>query len=164
MRLDLSHIKDDTIKIQAQKTGKTHEIPLNWQVKQTLKKRNGNLPHAISDQKFNKYIKEIGQIIGFNEPTKGAKAQIIDDKGTTRKVSGIYPKYELMTSHICRRSFATNLYGHIPTPTIMAITGHSTETMFLQYIKKTASENAEVLRNYYKQEETKTKNSNLKIV
>ena len=164
MRLDLSHIKDDTIKIQAQKTGKTHEIPLNWQVKQTLKKRNGNLPHAISDQKFNKYIKEIGQIIGFNEPTKGAKAQIIDDKGTTRKVSGIYPKYELMTSHICRRSFATNLYGHIPTPTIMAITGHSTETMFLQYIKKTASENAEVLRNYYKQEETKTKNSILKIV
>lgn len=76
--------------------------------------------------------------------------EIIDDKGTTRKVSGTYPKYELMTSHICRRSFATNLYGHIPTPVIMAITGHSTETMFLNYIKKTASENAEVLRNFYK--------------
>lgn len=151
MRLDLSHIKDDTIRIQAQKTGKIAEIPINKQIAYTLEKRGGELPHAISDQKFNKYIKEIGQIIGFNEPTKGAKMEIIDDKGTTRKVSGTYPKYELMTSHICRRSFATNLYGHIPTPVIMAITGHSTETMFLNYIKKTASENAEVLRNFYKQ-------------
>ncbi|WOC51737.1 hypothetical protein BPO_1090 [Bergeyella porcorum] len=150
MRLDLSHIKDDTIRIQTQKTGKIAEIPINKQIAHTLEKRGGELPHAISDQKFNKYIKEIGQILGFDEPTKGAKAEVIDDKGTTRKVSGIYPKYELMTSHICRRSFATNLYGQVPTPVIMAITGHATETMFLNYIKKTASENAEVLRNFYK--------------
>lgn len=150
MRLDLSHIKDDTIRIQAQKTGKVAEIPINKQIAYTLEKRGGKLPHAISDQKFNKYIKEIGQILGFDEPTKGAKVEVIDDKGTTRKVSGIYPKYELMTSHICRRSFATNLYGQVPTPVIMAITGHATETMFLNYIKKTASENAEVLRNFYK--------------
>lgn len=150
MRLDLSHIKDDTIRIQTQKTGKIAEIPINKQIAYTLEKRGGELPHAISDQKFNKYIKEIGQILGFDEPTKGAKAEVIDDKGTTRKVSGIYPKYELMTSHICRRSFATNLYGQVPTPVIMAITGHATETMFLNYIKKTASENAEVLRNFYK--------------
>ncbi|WKS95891.1 tyrosine-type recombinase/integrase [Riemerella columbina] len=150
MRLDLSHIKDDTIRIQAKKMGKIAEIPINEQIAHTLEKRGGNLPKAISDQKFNKYIKEIGQIIGFDEPTKGAKMEIIDDKGTTRKVSGFYPKYELMTSHICRRSFATNLYGQIPTPVIMAITGHTTEAMFLNYIKKTASENAEVLRNFYK--------------
>lgn len=150
MRLDLSHIKDDTIRIQAQKTGKVAEIPINKQIAYTLEKRGGKLPHSISDQKFNKYIKEIGQILGFDEPTKGAKVEVIDDKGTTRKVSGIYPKYELMTSHICRRSFATNLYGQVPTPVIMAITGHATETMFLNYIKKTASENAEVLRNFYK--------------
>lgn len=150
MRLDLSHIKDDTIRIQAQKTGKVAEIPINKQIAYTLEKRGGKLPHAISDQKFNKYIKEIGQILGFDEPTKGAKVEVIDDKGTTRKVSGIYPKYELMTSHICRRSFATNLYGQVPTPVIMAITGHATETIFLNYIKKTASENAEVLRNFYK--------------
>lgn len=150
MRLDLSHIKDDTIRIEAKKTGKIAEIPINEQIAYTLEKRGGDLPKAISDQKFNKYIKEIGQILGFDEPTKGAKAEVIDNKGTTRKIAGIYPKYELMTSHICRRSFATNLYGQIPTPVIMAITGHSTETMFLNYIKKTASENAEVLRNFYK--------------
>ncbi|MEJ8605266.1 tyrosine-type recombinase/integrase [Riemerella anatipestifer] len=165
MRLNLDHIKDDTIRITAKKTGKVAEIPMHQQIKSILEKRGGKLPHAISEQKFNIYIKEIGQILGFDTPTKGAKVQVIDDKGTKRKIKGIYPKYELMTSHICRRSFATNLYGEIPTPSIMAITGHSTETMFLNYIKKTSSENAEVLRNFYKkQNEAKGRKPVLKVI
>lgn len=155
MRLDLSHIKADTIRIKAQKTGKTAEIPINYQIEQTLNKRGGALPHPISEQKFNDYIKEIGEKVGFTEMVKGAKMVCInedkeDEKKQFRKVSGTFPKYELMTSHICRRSFATNLYGHIPTPVIMSITGHATETQFLTYIKKTTAENAEVLRNFYK--------------
>lgn len=158
MRLDLSHIKTDTIRIEAQKTGKTAEIPINTQIETTLNKRGGNLPKSISEQNFNEYLKELGELIGFNEPVKGAKMVCINEdeanlKGVAkvfRKVSGTFPKYELMTSHICRRSFATNLHGQIPTPVIMAITGHSTETQFLTYIKKNTAENAEVLRNFYK--------------
>ena len=151
MRLDLSHIKDDTIRIKAQKTGKIAEIPINTQIETTLNKRGGNLPHAISEQKFNEYIKEIGKKVGFTEIVQGAKIQCIDEVNKTfRKVTGNYPKYEIITSHICRRSFATNLYGKIPTPVIMTITGHSTETQFLTYIKKTNAENAEILRNFYK--------------
>lgn len=174
MRLDLSHIKDDTIRIKAQKTGKTAEIPINEQIENTLNKRGGNLPKAISEQNFNEYLKELGQLIGFDEPTNGAKMvcinedEVIKTKGVKkifRKVSGTFPKYELMTSHICRRSFATNLYGQIPTPVIMSITGHSTETQFLTYIKKTNAENAEVLRNFYKRSaKEKGLEVNLKIV
>lgn len=158
MRLDLSHIKNDTIRIEAQKTGKTAEIPINTQIETTLNKRGGKLPKSISEQNFNEYLKELGELIGFNEPVKGAKMVCINEdeanlKGIAkvfRKVSGTFPKYELMTSHICRRSFATNLYGQIPTPVIMSITGHSTESQFLTYIKKSTAENAEVLRNFYK--------------
>ena len=163
MRLDLSHIKSDTIRIEAQKTGKTAEIPINTQIENTLNKRGGKLPKSISEQNFNEYLKELGELIGFNEPVKGAKMICINEdeanlKGTAkvfRKVSGTFPKYELMTSHICRRSFATNLHGQIPTPVIMAITGHSTETQFLAYIKKTTAENAEILRNFYKRSANK---------
>ena len=158
MRLDLSHIKTDTIRIEAQKTGKTAEIPINTQIETTLNKRGGNLPKSISEQNFNEYLKELGELIGFNEPVKGAKMVCINEdeanlKGVAkvfRKVSGTFPKYELMTSHICRRSFATNLYGQISTPVIMAITGHATETQFLMYIKKTNAENTEILRNFFK--------------
>ena len=158
MRLDSSHIKDDTIRIKAQKTGKIAEIPINKQIEFTLNKQGGALPHSISEQKFNEYLKEIGEKVGFTEMVTGGKTECINEAEATakgikkvfRKVSGTFPKYELMTSHICRRSFATNLYGQIPTPVIMAITGHSTETQFLTYIKKTTAENAEVLRNFYK--------------
>lgn len=158
MRLDLSHIKADTIRIKAQKTGKIAEIPINEQIERTLIKNGGKLPRSISEQKFNEYLKEIGEKVGFSEMVHGAKMDCINEdeakakgvKKLFRKVSGTFPKYELMTSHICRRSFATNLYGQIPTPVIMAITGHATETQFLTYIKKTAAENAEVLRNFYK--------------
>lgn len=146
MRLDLSNIKDDTIRIKAQKTGKIAEIPISLQIEKTLSKRNGKLPKAISDQRFNEYIKELGQLAGLTEKVPGAKV----NPKTKRKEKGVYPKYELMTSHICRRSFATNLYGQIPTPVIMSITGHGTEQQFLTYIKKTNAENAEVLRNFYK--------------
>ncbi|PVV54811.1 tyrosine-type recombinase/integrase [Chryseobacterium sp. HMWF035] len=173
MRLDLSHIKDDTIRIKAQKTGKFAEIPINNQIAHTLEKRGGNLPKAISEQKFNEYIKEIGEAVGFTQKVRGAKMECINKKEAEtagiekvfRKVSGTFPKYELMTSHICRRSFATNLYGEIPTPVIMSITGHATETQFLTYIKKTNAENAEVLRNFYKRSaEKKGLETTLKVV
>ena len=44
------------------------------------------------------------------------------------------PKYEFVTSHIMRRSFASNYYGKIETPLLMNITGHSKESTFLTYI------------------------------
>ena len=48
-----------------------------------------------------------------------------------------------------RRSFASNLYGKVPTVIIMAITGHSTEKSFLTYIKKPQRDFAERLKEYY---------------
>ncbi len=69
--------------------------------------------------------------------------------GVWRKQDGNFEKWELVSSHICRRSFATNHYGKLPTPVIMAVTGHSTERMFLTYIGKTAKDNAESLMAYW---------------
>jgi integrase len=76
----------------------------------------------------------------------------IISKNKNRKDFGTYPKHELITSHTCRRSFASNLYGKLPNMTIMAITGHKTETQFLKYIKITPTENAEKLKEYWENE------------
>jgi integrase len=51
-------------------------------------------------------------------------------------VFGKYPKWELITSHSFRRSFATNSCKKIATPILMSITGHSRESTFLKYINK----------------------------
>ena len=42
-----------------------------------------------------------------------------------RKKFGLYPKFDLISSHDLRRSFAANYFGKIATPILMQITGHS---------------------------------------
>lgn len=120
------------------KTGKLMTIPLLPKVIEILDKRNGDFPRRISDQKYNDYIKVIGSKANLNDIIEG-KTQINisdDDNKKMRNVYGKYEKYKLISSHIGRRSFATNYYGKIPTSFLIYITGHSTENMFLNYIGK----------------------------
>ncbi len=128
------------------KTNKLMTIPVAKQVLKTLDKRAGEFPRAISDQRYNEYIKEVCKLAGINEPTYGGK-QIVTKDGT-RKVMGVYPKWELVTSHIGRRSFATNYYGKINTSFLINVTGHSSEAMFLQYIGKSNKDIALEMANY----------------
>ncbi|OYU82469.1 MAG: integrase [Flavobacterium sp. BFFFF2] len=148
MRVGVLNIKDEKISIETMKTKQKVVIPMHPQIKQILENRNGVLPHAISPQKFNDYIKEICALVGINEQIEGAKM----NPETKRKESGYFPKCELITSHTCRRSFATNLYSKLPNKVIMAITGHTTETQFLKYIKTTNDEFAEILGDLWNSE------------
>ena len=70
-----------------------------------------------------------------------------------RKVLDFYPKHELITTHSFRRSFATNYYKKMPTPILIAITGHSKESLFLEYINKSEDKdaNADLFIQYYEQ-------------
>ncbi|MCK9235784.1 MAG: site-specific integrase [Acholeplasmataceae bacterium] len=129
------------------KTGKVMTVPLHPKVLQILKKRNGAFPRRISDQRYNEYIKEVCKLVGLDQPTQGGKQEVT--KHGIRKVSGIYPKWQLVTSHIGRRSFATNFYGKIPTTYLIYITGHSSEAMFLNYIGKSNKDLAIEISNYF---------------
>ena len=126
------------------KTGKKMAIALNKKVLSILAKRQGEFPSKITDQRYNEYIKEVCRIAEITNQVQGGK---IDSK-TSRKATGLFPKYELVTSHIGRRSFATNNYGKIPTALLMNATGHGTENMFLTYIGKTPTEQAKELSKY----------------
>ncbi|MDI6033120.1 phage integrase SAM-like domain-containing protein [Flavobacterium sp. LB2P84] len=127
------------------KTGIPVIIPIHPDVQEILDKRTGELPREISDQNFNIYIKKVAEKVGITETIDGSKMKMVEKEDKTkvsRKVFGKYQKFELVTSHICRRSFATNLYGKIDTLTIMKITGHKTEKQFLDYVKITSKEYA----------------------
>ncbi|NLP59232.1 site-specific integrase [Lutibacter sp. B1] len=161
LRLKHTNIKDGYIEIETQKTEQEVVIPMHPQVKEILEKRNG-FPRQISDQKFNLYIKDVCEEAKLTQMVSGSKI----DKETNRKKEGTYPKYELVTSHICRRSFASNLYGNLPNLAIMGITGHKTETQFLRYIKVTSKENANKLKEYWAKQKVEKgfEEVNLKIV
>jgi integrase len=127
------------------KTGKIMAIPLSKRVRSILDKRQGKFPRRISDQRYNEYIKEVCKLAKLTQMVHGSKI----DTDTIRKVSGVFPKYELVTSHIGRRSFSTNNYGRIPTSLLINVTGHSTESMFLEYIGKSNTEKAIQLAEYF---------------
>ncbi|WP_435416308.1 tyrosine-type recombinase/integrase [Polaribacter aestuariivivens] len=161
--LNLEEIKleDDFIEVQPRKTknssGIKVVIPLHHQIKEVIRQRG--MPRKISDVKFNLYFKEVCEKVGLTEKVKGSLLVKDKEKEIFRKKVGMYEKYKLVSSHTCRRSFATNFYlMGIPTLTIMAITGHTTEKSFLTYIKVTPKEHAnkmlEMMKNYYKNKTT----------
>ena len=88
--------------------------------------------------------------MGINEITLG----YIKNKETNRKERGNYPKFKLISSHSCRRSFVSNLYGNLDDKTIMAITGHKSHSQFLDYIKTSKREHADKLEKYWIEQET----------
>jgi integrase len=132
------------IEFVQEKTKKKMEIPLTPRVLEILEKRNSNFPRKISDVNFNKYIKIVAEIAKINTPTVGA----IKDAETKRNVVGTYPKYQLITSKVARRSFCTNNYGVKDTIKIMYMSGHTTEKALQTYIGKTDSEMRKLLSDW----------------
>ena len=136
-KLSKEYIRNDLFQFRQQKTNNIVAIPLHPTVKKILKKYNGEIPAPISNQKFNAGLKEAMRIIGIDETIK-----------IKHTIGGVleeedYKKYELISSHTGRRSFASNAYlAGIPSITIMKITGHKTESAFLKYIKITPEEHA----------------------
>ena len=148
----------DVIELKQQKTDKNVTIPVLEKTKEIIK---SGMPYKISIQKFNKYIKEICKIAQINEPTEGSKITVLEKgKGNRdkRKINGTYPKWLLMASHVCRRSFCTNLYGILPTPLIMSISAHSSEKMLLNYIGKDSLDFAQQIADFYTLQALKEKN------
>jgi len=143
--LDKSNIIDDYIEIKTKKTGTPVAIPLHKYIVEILNKRNGNLPKKVNDVQFNESIKIVCFDAGINEITHG----LLFDAKTKRNKLDYYEKYKLVSSHICRRSFATNLFGKVPNYVIQAVGGWSTEKMMLHYIKKSNREQAEELKKYW---------------
>lgn len=134
---------DGTITIKTIKTEHTVVIPLHSIVKQILEKYEYDLPKVPSNQKFNDYIKDVAKLAGITE------AIHLDKKKGDLSYKQSLPKWELVTSHTARRSFATNAFiAGVPTISIMKITGHKTESSFMKYIKISEKENALQLRGH----------------
>lgn len=156
---DLSHVKPENIKdgfiyVKQSKTGDRVVIPLHPVVTMILGKYDGKLPSGISNQKTNDYLKAIGKLAGLNE-----EIHITETRGGIKR-SIKKKKYELISSHTARRSFATNLYkSGFPSQSIMKITGHKSESSFLKYLKVTEEEHARLLQKHWIKS-----NSHLKVV
>ena len=116
-------------------------IPCNPVVIEILKKYEGkknNVPDAVSDQYFNRLLKDACKIAGLNEV--GRLSTIPEQE-----------LYKCVSSHTARRSMATNYYLQgFPTIDLMKITGHTTERSFMKYIKMSKLDAAKRLSEHIK--------------
>jgi hypothetical protein len=95
---------------------------------------------------FNKCLKEIGKKMPSLD--KDFEKTLTRSRKPDPKM---YKRWELLTTHSARRSFCTNEYlNGMPSITIMAITGHKSEKMFLGYIKADSLQQAMYMRDIWK--------------
>lgn len=134
--LTLWDISNGFIVKRTQKTQHSVTIPIHPRVEAILRQYNGAPKVNIST--FNQQIKTICLAAGIRE-----KIAVTTNRQTVYK-----EKWELVSSHTARRTRATNTFlAGIPTLSIMRITGHKSEKVFLNYIKITNLENAKLVAN-----------------
>lgn len=133
--LKKSDIYKDYMLVTTIKTNDTVKIELNQYSKSILEKYinlniNGEYVFPeISNQKMNKYLKELIELCGIDKPVT-----ITYYKGNKR-FDQIYPKYKLIGTHCGRRTFICNaLMLGIPPEIVMKWTGHSSYKSMQPYI------------------------------
>jgi site-specific recombinase XerD len=150
--------------------GKTQEeviIPFHPIAEAIYSFYNNKIPKIKKSEHtdYNEGLKTIVERAGIKEMEQ--KRNYIKKKAVVKWL----PKYQMVSSHSARRSFATNCSEMgIPRLAIMAITGHKTEAIFLRYVKTKKTKYAEMTMNYFnnapvtsKQMKEKIKSEKMKI-
>jgi integrase len=135
-KLKRSDVKDKYISVVTQKTVDGLKIELNDYSRAILEKYSDfpfqwdkALP-VISNQRMNEYLKELGRLVGINEPQR-----TVYFRGNERHEE-VYPKWAVLTTHCGRRTFIVNaLYLGIPAEVVMKWTGHSDYESMKPYVK-----------------------------
>ena len=141
--LKKEHIDDNYIIKKTLKTKARVVIPIHPVVRAILEKYNYELPNCISNTHANSQLKEIAEMAKIN-----SDVEVIKTIGGKYE-RNVYKKWQLVCSHTGRRSFATNAFlAGVPAISIMMITGHATESVFMQYISIDELANAEHIQSH----------------
>ena len=134
-KLRRTDVKADEIVVTTKKTNDLLHIELNTHSRSILEKYKNNrykdnlaLP-VISNVKMNAGLKRLGIVCGIDTPTR-----IVYFSGS-RRIENVVPKYELLTTHVARRTFVvTALSLGVAADVIMRWTGHSDYKAMKPYI------------------------------
>lgn len=143
-QINEKNITNNRLRIKTQKTGQFVVIPLHPIVIKIIERYNGKIPKSFCNAIINRELKHIGKLAKLDQTIIQVR-----NHGIHRKES-IYKKWQLISTHCARRSFATNLFKQgFPAISIMKITGHKSEKTFLRYIKVTEDEVASMLEQHW---------------
>lgn len=113
-------ITDEVLTIRQQKTENIVQIPLIHEAQQILEKYNYQLP-TISNQKANKYLKELFTTLNLNRAVY-VGTELVDLN-------------KVISFHVSRKSFITiALSNGIHAKVVQSISGHKKDEVFNKYI------------------------------
>ncbi|MEJ0104717.1 MAG: site-specific integrase [Bacteroidota bacterium] len=142
-RIRKENIKNGYLQMITTKTGNEVVIPISPLVKSIFEKYSYEMPKAPCNQIFNRYLKDIGKMAELNE-----KIAITKTIAGIKKTE-IKEKWELLSSHVGRRSLVSNcIMEGINTSSIMLISGHKSLRTFQGYVRVNQQQNAEVLSKH----------------
>lgn len=138
IRIDKSCFDRNIFTIMQQKTGAKCRVDIDRMsmdattTYKILEKYDYHCPLDGKDiSAFDRYIKQLLQYIG---------GEFLEQVKRETKVNGVietkfFPKYKLVSSHTCRRTFATvNVLRGFPEAEIRRATGHKTGDAFAKYL------------------------------
>lgn len=143
IRIKRENIKNGFLEMATIKTGQEVVIPISPLLNQIFEKYNYELPPAPCNQVFNRYLKDIGKLAEMNE-----QVTITKTVGGIKKTE-VKQKWELLTSHVGRRSLISNcILAGIGDSQIMMISAHRSPRVFQKYVRVNQHQNAEALTKY----------------
>lgn len=126
------HDKGDRLQLTTQKTSDKLTIPLHPKARPLLEDLWAGKVRPISNQKLNKYLKDLAQLAGLTTPVE-RNTYRGGHRNTETKA-----KYEVISSHTGRRTFVTlALESGLPWEIVMKATGHKDFKSFRRYIHAT---------------------------
>jgi integrase len=143
--LKTDNIKDGFISIKTKKTKTFVTIPVNRMVESILRKRFGQLPKKTSTFEYNRLIRLACQLAEIDDQIL---SKVWNPKKKRKEVR-YCKKFESISSHTARRSFASNLYGKVPNEVIQSVAGWSSSEMISHYNKTSKKEYAEQLKTFW---------------
>ena len=137
VRISPENFKNGQFSIVQQKTGNKCFVPISTMSIDSritfaiLEKYNYRAPYIGDINSYNKYLHQLLHHIGED---------FLEEVHIDNKINGVImretkKRYQLISSHSARRSFATiNTLRNVPRNKILRATGHSSEKAFARYI------------------------------
>lgn len=144
LRLKHVNLTGNNIVISNNKTGAIVTVPIHPTAKKIMAK-HGGFPRKISDQELNRKIKEVAKACGMTE-----RVLFSITKGGVKKAIH-YPKYEMISTHTCRRTFITYLISiGVQDSIIMMLAGIKSHSTLARYNKLTPVQAAAVVADLWR--------------
>jgi hypothetical protein len=114
-------------------------------VESILRKRFGQLPKKTSTFEYNRLIRIVCQLAEIDNQILAK----VWNPSKKRKEIKYVKKYEAISSHVGRKSLASNLYGKVPNEVLTSICGWASEELLLHYNKTSKKEYAQQLKEFW---------------